>query len=538
MRQGGSVTCFLCWLWAVFCHGLSADDSVVRVGVYHNPPIVLKNEKGEYSGIAVDFLKSVAEEEGWTLEYVESDFDELLNRLERNEIDIMTGIAFSYERKQRFDFNRELLMQNWAIVFRAEDASVTTIFDLEGKRLALLDGDIHASAMERLLGDYDIEAEIVTVNSYQESLALLDAGNADASVINTVFSFHEDLSTDAVSTLIIFNPIKIQYAFPKNKNRDYMRAIDRMLKVQKQDPSSDYQAALNYWLKKRRSFEVPWWLKWTLGILLVAVLIVVFFNRQLHRQVAKRTEQLNEAKEEAEAANRAKSYFIANISHEVRTPLNIIIGNTELLKMENEFDEQSAQYMKAIEKKGTELCDVIQSILDFSSIDTQTLELEEEDFDLREMISETMTLARSLVAENSEVNLELEVESQVWGVYRGDGHRLQQIVLNLLKNSCKFTEKGKIVLNGRVSKTAADGFTDLCFSVCDTGVGIPNNYLKTIFQPFAQQDESYTRKYGGLGLGLSITRELVQAMGGDVKVESESGVGSTFSFNVILMKVG
>ena len=268
---------------------------------------------------------------------------------------------------------------------------------------------------------------------------------------------------------------------------------------------------------------------------------------ELIQRVAEYTEDLHEAKVAAEAANRSKSAFLANMSHELRTPLNAIINYSEMLQ-EDAQDSGSEDFLPDLEKiqtAGKHLLDMISDILDISKIEAGHVTLYLENFDVATMIEEVMTTAQPLVEKKGNV-LALKTKGELGTMY-ADQPKVRQILLNLLSNAAKFTESGVITIgieriqtqrkksskqkknNDELLSGSVYDYPILIFQVSDTGIGMTDEQLEQIFKPFTQADASTTRKYGGTGLGLTISQRLCQILGGEISVESQDGKGSTFT---------
>lgn len=290
--------------------------------------------------------------------------------------------------------------------------------------------------------------------------------------------------------------------------------------------------------------ELPWFLKWyTLLIFILVLICSILFsswfygnrlrkrNERLEKQIFDRTEELALATHRAEAANHAKSEFLANMSHEIRTPMNGVIGMAELLR-DTKLSEEQRDYLENIIQSTDNLLSIINDILDLSKIESGKMQLEVAQFPLRKCVREVMEMFAPKAGEKG-LDLSYFIEPELPNTLTGDITRMRQILINILGNALKFTHEGGVRLHVSMlsNNQGQDEYPIIRFEITDTGIGIPEEKIPTLFDSFTQVDSATTRKYGGTGLGLAITNQLINLMKGSITVESTVGKGTKFSLD-------
>ena len=539
----------------------------LRVGIYNNAPKVNLSPDGHPEGIFVDLIEAIAKEEHWKLVYVPGTWAEGLDRLAAGEIDLMPDVALTTERESRFAFHSEPVLSSWFQIYARRGSGIKSLVDLDGKRVAVLEGSIQESAFQKLVSGFDLDTPLVPYSDYASAFAAVEAGAADVVVANRFYGVALLRSHPIEDTGIIFNPTRLYFAAPLSANPAILSAIDRRLLRMKQDRSSAYYRSIQRWMSEDSRFPFPRWLKIAALAIAAAVVLVLLWNVSLKRRVAERTQELKwrneenerlygivrlradelekrvaertdalilangellEAKESAESADRIKSAFLATMSHELRTPLNSIIGFTGILlqNMAGPLNDEQKKQLGIVRDSARHLLALINDVLDISKIEAGQFTVLHEPFDLRASIDKVASIVRPLAEKKGlalRIDLAPDLDSSV-----GDARRLEQILLNLLNNAVKFTDKGEIAL-----QAARDG-SRLVIAVSDTGIGIRPDDLGNLFLPFRQIDSGLSRKHEGTGLGLAICRRLAELMGGTVQAQSEPGQGSVFTLTLPL----
>ncbi len=292
---------------------LQAQSPTIRVGMYQNKPLIFTDESGTPQGIYPDILNAIATEEEWQIDYVECAWSNCLELLESGEIGLMTAIAYSEERDEIFDFTQETVISNWGQIYTPRLSDIQSILDLEHKRIAILENDIHAMRLEELLDAFALQSTLVTVNDYYEVFQLVENGDVDAGVVNRLFALQNGSAYAVDKTSIIFNPLEIRFAAPAGENAGLLQAIDSHLAAMRLDQESIYYQSINRWYETggETIFALPDWLKWVIsaavGIALLFMMTSVVFRRQVQARTAELRRRNDELQQEIARREQAEA---------------------------------------------------------------------------------------------------------------------------------------------------------------------------------------------------------------------------------------
>lgn len=511
----------------------SYAETTIRVGIYENKPKVFTDDPGRPAGIFVDIIEAVAASEGWQIEYVRGTWSEGLDRLAAGEIDLMPDVAYTAEREKRFSFHSEPVLSDWFQVYAIKGSGITSILDLDGKRVSVLERSIQEEAFGRLVEGFDLDVDTVPFPDYASAFLSVREGKVDAVITNRFYGVMHLGNSGLEDTAVIFNPTRLFFAASKGVSPSFLATLDDRLAEMKHEPGSAYFQSLKRWTSETYQRQFPVWMKVFAAALAAVAVIGVAGTLVFRHQVRVRSLELvrsMEARVAAETADHMKSAFLATMSHELRTPLNSIIGFTGILiqGLAGPLNAEQKKQLTMVQGSARHLLALINDVLDVSKIEAGRLVLEKELFSPVDSAGEVIERVRPL-AEKKGIFLRHEAARERHEIL-GDRRRFDQILLNLLNNAVKFTASGGVTVRSSVDDRG------LLFSVADTGIGIEAKDLEQIFEPFKQLDTGKTRQYEGTGLGLSISRKLAEAMGGSLGAESRPGEGSIFTLRLPLKR--
>lgn len=508
-----------------------AAHPVIRLGVDPNfVPYEYIDIDKSYNGIAKDYLDLISEKTGLKFEITQGlTWDQAYEKAVLKELDGLPIVGKSTEREKYFIFS-DSYYSFQRVLFVNNENNIDSFDDLQGRVVAVQKNSSHHEYLKTI-----DNITLSLYNTVEEALIALSNNQESAFVGNLATTLYI-AKNEGISQLEYMSiPNQSQQTLHFAARNDYPELISIINKGLKAITVSERIEIDNRWIGVVSKTDYTWLIQLFLVIGLIALAIVLvsfYWIIRLRKEIEQRklTEiELHYAKEEADRANQVKSSFLARMSHEIRTPLNAISGMSYILKKTG-LTKTQQNYLDKISSASKDVLEIINDILDFAKIESGKVDLEVISFNLDEILEHIVSIV-SFKAEEQGIELRVERDPSVPMYFFGDAKRIQQILLNLLNNSVKFTEKGSVTLKIKLIEKNEIVYR-LQISVIDTGIGMNQDQLNNLFIPFTQADSSINRRFGGTGLGLSIVKSLLDLMNGNIEVSSVLHEGS--SFNVLL----
>ncbi|HPR24522.1 MAG TPA: transporter substrate-binding domain-containing protein, partial [Bacillota bacterium] len=510
------------------------NHPVIKLGV--DPefvPFEFIDEDGKYKGIAADYLDLISEKTGLKFEIQKGlTWPEAYDMAVNGEIDALPLIGKTSEREEHFIFSEPYYYFKRVIVTRETEKGISNLKDLEGKIVAVQRNSSHHS--------YLLEHSEINISLYDSVEAGLTAvaTGKERAFIGNLATTNYMIHTHGLTGLryIAFEAQKAQ-ALHFAVRKDWPELVSIFDKAMDAVTEKEKTAINNKWVDLQTDIGYGPIIRIIIivGSVIAIVFIVSFFwIVRLQKEIRRRKKvqkDLEKAKLEADEANEFKSNFLARMSHEIRTPLNAITGISYLLK-KTDISFTQSMYVDRIMRAADNMLGIVNDILDFAKIEAGKIELEKVPFSMDATIREVVNIVSYKIEEQG-IRFRVFKDPAIADWFIGDSNRIQQILQNVLGNASKFTKAGEISLD--VSLVSKKGDTHLLrFSVRDTGIGMTEEQKQKLFSPFIQADSSINRRFGGSGLGLSIVKNLVEMMKGEVRVNSVPGEGSEFIIEISL----
>lgn len=512
------------------------EHPVIHLGV--DPkfvPFEFFDEDGTYQGITSDYLEIISEKTGLEMDVIEGlTWTEAYEKALHGEVDMLPAVSRTPAREQYFLFSEPYYYFKRVIVVRDTTQNISSLEDLYGQTVAVQKNSSHHS----YLADYP-QLNLSLYDSVEAALTAVADGTETVFVGNLATTNYLIKSTGLTNLkYVAFEAEKQQglYFAVRNDWPVLIGIIDKTLAT----ITPEERIAINSkWVGVDVEPDygpIYQMVMIVSGVIITIWLVSIYWILRLRREIDKRKKiqrDLEIAKQEAEAANNIKSSFLARMSHEIRTPLNAITGMAYLVK-KTQVTLTQKMYLDRITQSANTMLSIINDILDFSKIEAGKIELERVSFNLDLVIQDVINIV-SYKIEEQRIGFKLSKDPKIPNCYYGDAKRIEQILLNLINNATKFTNAGEVSLDIRLVARESN-FYHLAFTVRDTGIGMSDEQIKNLFEPFAQGDASINRRFGGTGLGLSIVKSLVEMMNGEIEVYSTAGEGSTFIVELSLEK--
>ncbi len=510
-----------------------------------------KIENGKHIGISADYIELFIQKIGISIALIPTKtWVESLEKAKNRECDILALASNTSKRKKYMNFTKPYLTSPIVIATRAGIPFINDLKQIIDKKLGVTKG---YSLHKKLKKQYP-SINLIETDSIQDGLKKVENGKIFACLDDSI-ALNYEIQKNFLGTIAISGKLEDKHKLTLATRNDEPLLTQIFQKAILSIDSATKQKILNNWIALKYEKEIDYGLIWKILIVISIVGIFIIYrqwllkkqnkklqyiveektkdlkeiNENLENKIKKRTKALEIEKEKAQEATQIKSDFLANMSHEIRTPMNGIIGMSHLA-LKTTLNNKQKNYIQKIESSAKGLLGIINDILDFSKIEAGKLTIEKINFDMSKIISNVINLMEfNATAKN--LKLIVNYDKKLDKNFYGDSLRISQILINLLENAIKFTNTGEVSL--KITQTEKN---IVRFEVKDTGIGLSQNQIDNLFQSFSQADATTTRKYGGTGLGLFISKKLVNLMQGKIWVKSKVDIGTNFIFEIELPK--
>ncbi len=516
--------------------------SRLTVGYYDNPPKIFNDELSDKAtGFWADVTNQIGKDANIKIDWVYGTWTECIDRLKSGEIDIMIDVADIESRKNKFLFSNEMVLLSWSTIYTHKKNEVSSLLDFKNTSVGVLLGSVnydYKGGVVDLLHSFDINVEFIEFDTYTSLLDAVAEGEIYGGVASKDIGNMYNKSGLINTTPFWFQPIHLKYALSINnpKAQEIISILDKHIVSYKKDINSVYYQAISQHIDKNIPNYFPNWVKLVFAILLILIITIYLFNRILASKVRRQTRYLRQeirerenaqqklllTKNKLEGMNKIKDTFLRSVSHELLTPLNAILGFSEVLLTKNgEINsELRNEYIKMINNSGTKLLKIVNDMIDATLINSRLMSIANEKINIYDSIQKLFNSYPK--ADNLTYSLQFPANVDKLKTMITDYDKLKKIVIHLLDNASKFTDNGEITLGYEYEDDR------VIFYVKDTGIGISERDKETIFQGFTQIESKRDRLSEGSGLGLAIVQALVTSMQGEIWVKSALTKGSTF----------